>query len=101
MLVVPLGGSSLSQDEELPFVRGLPLILRWSSVQPQMLHPPAHSTEIFWRSSPDSQGAMLGGPGPMQYLAPWSWLQLAAGLQAGRGARAQVLDIHLELIKDL
>lgn len=45
---------------------------------------------------------MLGAGAPcMQYLAPWSWLQLAAGLLAGHGARAQVLDIHLELIKDL
>lgn len=39
-------------------------------------------------------------PGPTQHSSPQA-VSLAAGLQEGRGAGAQVLDIHLELIKDL
>lgn len=38
--------------------------------------------------------------GPTQHFPPRA-ISLAAGLQEGRGAGTQVLDIHLELIKDL
>ncbi|XP_042274330.1 uncharacterized protein LOC121901549 [Thunnus maccoyii] len=40
-------------------------------------------------------------PGPPRSTFLLQPGRLAAGLQAGRGARARVLDIHLELIKDL